>query len=119
MAVQNRHLVLIRTSPFRGCENEFNQWYDQVHLAEVLAVPGFVGAQRFVVADTAGEHRRYVAIYEVDSDDITATMERFEKARPSMSSTPALDPSSVDIELLTAVTPMVTPKKSMPNRADD
>ncbi|WP_229406352.1 DUF4286 family protein [Micromonospora sp. NBRC 110038] len=109
MAVNNRHLLLIHTSPFHGCENEFNHWYDHVHLAEVLAVPGFVGARRFVAPQAAGERRRYVAIYEVETDDIVATMERFEKARPAMSTTPALDPSSVTIELLTPVTPLVTP----------
>ncbi|MFF3855459.1 hypothetical protein [Micromonospora sp. NPDC002575] len=119
MAVHNRHLLLIHTSPFVGCDNEFNHWYDHVHLAEVLAVPGFVGAQRFVASETAGGRRRYAAIYEVESDDITATMERFEKARPTMSTTPALDPSSVTIELLTAVTPMVTPGPPAPRRDTD
>jgi hypothetical protein len=30
-----------------GQQDEFNEWYGNVHLPEVLAMPGVVSAQRF------------------------------------------------------------------------
>ena len=55
--------------------DEFNQWYDDVHAKEVLAIPGVKSCRRFKLApsqimpgdDAAG--RRYLALYEVEVDD--------------------------------------------------
>jgi len=109
MIPKARHMLLVRTSPLPGNEDEFARWYDGVHLAEVLAVPGFVSAQRFAAADTGDGRKQYVAAYGIETDDIGATMARFERARPGMSTTPALDQSSVVLELLTAVTARIEP----------
>lgn len=56
-------------------EAEYNTWYEQVHVQDVLKVPGFVGCTRYKVADaqfgpveTPGS---YVALYEIDVDDLT------------------------------------------------
>jgi hypothetical protein len=42
----------------------FNRWYDDVHLPEVLAVDGFVGARRMKSIDDDA----WVAVYEIDGD---------------------------------------------------
>jgi hypothetical protein len=109
MITNSRYTLLVRTSPLPGHEDEFTRWYDGVHLAEVLAVPGFVSAQRFAAPGTGDGRRRYVAAYGIETDDIDATMALFEQARPAMSTTPALEESSVVLELLTAVTARVEP----------
>jgi hypothetical protein len=46
-------------------EDEYNRWYNETHLPEVVALPGFVAARRFNPEDADGP---YVAIYEVDTD---------------------------------------------------
>lgn len=46
--------------------DEYNRWYNDVHVPEVLALPDFVAAQRFAPVDDEG---RFVAIYEIESDD--------------------------------------------------
>jgi len=51
---------------------EFNDWYDNIHLAEVVARPGFVSARRFA---PAGPGKPYVAIYEIESDDIQKSVD--------------------------------------------
>jgi hypothetical protein len=64
-----------------GVEDDFNQWYDEVHAKEVLALPGVNSCRRFKLApaqimpgdDAAG--RRYLALYEVDVDDWQAFAE--------------------------------------------
>jgi hypothetical protein len=55
--------------------DDFNQWYDAVHMQEVLALPGVKSARRFKLADTQimpgddAAGRRYLALYEVEVDD--------------------------------------------------
>jgi len=55
--------------------DDFNQWYDDVHSKEVLALDGVKSCRRFKLAptqimpgdDAAG--RQYLALYEVEVDD--------------------------------------------------
>jgi hypothetical protein len=57
-----RHgLLLTLTEPPPGMEEEFNAWYDEEHLPERLAIPGFRSARRWVAG------RTYLATYELDS----------------------------------------------------
>jgi len=51
-------------------EEEFNTWYNEVHLKELLAIPGVVSARRYrldEVNPAAPEHR-YMTLYELDTD---------------------------------------------------
>ena len=51
---------------------EFNTWYDDVHVPEVLRIPGVTSCRRFRLAPTQvmppdpAATRRYLALYEVD-----------------------------------------------------
>ena len=68
-----RHILLVQSDAAEGREEEFNTWYDDEHLRDVLGVPGFVAARRFVaVPSVHGElpPNRYVAIYEIETDDL-------------------------------------------------
>jgi len=56
-----RGLLLTLTEPPPGMEEEFNAWYDEEHLPERLAIPGFRSARRWVAG------RTYLATYELDS----------------------------------------------------
>ena len=102
------HVLMVYTQPHPGRDDDYHRWYDETHLAEVLSVPGFVAARRFAIDGPETGRLCYVAMYSIESDDIDATMAGFERARPGMSSTPALDPSSVSFRLLRAVGPTVT-----------
>ena len=55
-----------------GVEEEFNRWYNEHHLPEVLACPGFVSATRYEC--TAGQPR-YLAIYQLESEAALTTPE--------------------------------------------
>jgi hypothetical protein len=59
--------------------DELNEWYDEVHLPELVGLPGFVGARRYVVCDrSTGEpdpaDPSYIAVYELEADDLTAPL---------------------------------------------
>src|SRR5262245_59543716 len=79
-------------------EDEFNRWYDEEHLPEMLACAGFTAARRYRLRD-AGPIKApastpgYLAIYEVEADDLDAAMTAM-RARPkgAVSDALSLDP---------------------------
>lgn len=80
----NRGLLLTLTEPPAAMEEEFNAWYDEEHVPERLAIPGFRSAQRWV-ADVAPGMGKYLATYELDSLAVLSSSEylsRFENPTP-------------------------------------
>ena len=76
-----RYVILALTNPTEGKEGEFNRWYDDHHIDDVIDVPGFVSARRFRLAErqyqqnrTPNRHR-YLALYEIETDDLDATLD--------------------------------------------
>jgi hypothetical protein len=58
-------------------EEEFNKWYDEVHLPDILSTPQFVAAQRYKLAGPPSKSEpeaTYLAIYEIEGDDTRAAM---------------------------------------------
>lgn len=63
-----RYILAVATKPAEGREAEYNAWYDEIHLPDVCAFAGFVGARRYRTSDPdAGS--AYLALYEMESDD--------------------------------------------------
>jgi hypothetical protein len=48
-------------------EREFNAWYDREHLAERVAIPGFLEARRYVAVDAAP---KYLGLYSTATFDV-------------------------------------------------
>jgi hypothetical protein len=77
-----------------GRDSEFNEWYDTRHIPEILAgVPAFVAAQRF----RCSEHQRstaipcpwrYLAIYELETDDLADAYSAMDTLRDAGQLTP-------------------------------
>ena len=42
-----KYTFVVLTNPTSGKEAEYNKWYNDQHIPDVLNVPGFVAAQRF------------------------------------------------------------------------
>lgn len=62
---------LVFTDPVEGREAEYNEWYDSVHLGEVIAIPAFMAAERFRFEPGENQEtlHEYLAIYEFTADD--------------------------------------------------
>jgi hypothetical protein len=58
------------SSPDR--DQEYNTWYDKVHLGELVALDGIVSARRLRPVDGDGP---YVALYEVEADDLQSVLQ--------------------------------------------
>jgi len=68
-----RRYYVVFSGPVDGREDEYNDWYDNTHLADVLRAAGFEAAQRFELVGTnppTDASHKYMAIYEIDTDDI-------------------------------------------------
>lgn len=65
--------IMIATSTAKeGREEEYNAWYDQTHIADICAVPGFKSGQRWRAVPEASPNTPpadYIAIYEIEADD--------------------------------------------------
>ncbi|MCK9540812.1 MAG: hypothetical protein M0R03_02125 [Novosphingobium sp.] len=67
-----RLLYIVLTNPTEGDDDTFNEWYSGTHIPDVIAVPGFVAAQRFRFVDHPALKPypfRYAALYEVKASE--------------------------------------------------
>ena len=63
-------IILVESRPSSpDREQQYNTWYDEVHLGELMALDGFVSARRLRPVDGDGP---YVAIYEIEGEDLQA-----------------------------------------------
>ena len=58
-------------------EAEFNEWYDKIHLPDILETPGFLRASRYENANPGEGQGKYLALYEIETEDIGLTMVAF------------------------------------------
>jgi hypothetical protein len=67
-----KFLFLVFTKPVPGRDDEFNRWYTEQHLNDVLKCKGFTAAQRFSLAPAMGGAADalppYLAIYEIEGE---------------------------------------------------
>jgi hypothetical protein len=100
------YAFVVFSSPVAGQEEEYNRWYTQQHLDDVLRVPGFKTAQRYKLAQSnAAAPGPYLAIYGIETSDVQKTLAQLsERAGTSqMPLSPALDLNHVKTFLYEAV----------------
>ena len=56
-------------------EDEFNEWYNKVHIPLLFKSPlGVVAASRYERIDPKEGQGKYLAIYEIETDDMEQAM---------------------------------------------
>lgn len=99
----DRFIQIVFSNPAEGKDDEFNDWYDNVHIPDLLAIPGMLSAQRYKLHDAEiyrmeggmpPEHR-YCLIYEMEGD-VDAIMSKIQQevAAGKISMADCLDMSS-------------------------
>jgi len=67
-------IMYLQTMPVSPDKDaDYNKWYNDTHLTEIVSVEGIVSARRFAPMDGNGP---YIAIYELDCDDLDAVVQR-------------------------------------------
>jgi hypothetical protein len=66
-------IMLVQSGPSDPArEDEYNDWYANTHIPQICAVPGITGARRYkALNQDNGEARPYLAVYDLDADDLT------------------------------------------------
>ena len=74
---------------------EFHRWYEETHVPEVReAVPGIVDVRRYALADLTADGApatRFLAVYEIATDDLAAAAAALGAAAGRLTPTPAMD----------------------------
>ena len=64
-------------------ESEFNEWYNEQHLPERMAIPGYVSARRFKL-ENGNNALKYLCIWEmVDGSPLQSEMYKEQNAHPT------------------------------------
>jgi hypothetical protein len=76
------YYLVVFNNPYAGKDAEFNKYYDENHVPEMLQTPNVVSSQRFVAADVdklpkQEAPRKYMVMYRIETDDIAATYNSF------------------------------------------
>jgi hypothetical protein len=50
-------------------EQEFNEWYDNVHLPDALSIPGIMRATRYENSNATEGQGKFLAMYEIETDN--------------------------------------------------
>lgn len=104
------HTMMVLSNPVPGREDEFNRWYDERHVPDVLSVPGFVAAQRFRLSDPQPrpeqQNYAYAAVYDIETDNLKKTLDALAAAAKTMAMTDAMQRPALQ-SVFTAVGPRV------------
>jgi hypothetical protein len=107
-----RYTFVVLTDAVEGHEDEYNDWYTNRHLSDVLNVDGFVAAQRFCLSETDPPQEfshKYLALYEVETDDLEKVQRALAETPPDlMPISPALDRPNATARWFTPITDRVT-----------
>src|SRR3984885_14896323 len=77
-AATETYYFFVFSNPVAGHEDEYNQWYEHQHAQDVVAIPGFVTAQRFIKNDLPLYRMvdlqvpKYLIIYKIVTADVEA-----------------------------------------------
>jgi hypothetical protein len=109
-----RAILVVQANPSNPeREDEFNRWYNETHLPDVLRVEGYIAAQRFRVVDGVPlaeglppPSHRYLAVYELDTDDLEAASQRLREQvlQGAIGISDSLDLQSVSVSFYRPVT---------------
>jgi hypothetical protein len=96
-----RYILSVSSRAVEGRQADYDQWYDDIHMGEVTALPGFLSCTRFNALDMEGkETGECIAHYEVETDDPAALLQSLFTATPTMRLTDAIDPTSARFTFL-------------------
>lgn len=96
-------ILLVLSEPVSTADDAaYNDWYDHIHLPEVLALPGFNSARRYRMSEVQLPSQgglesvsrrfpsRYVATYEVEGPDLAAAAKALTEASSELTVSPAM-----------------------------
>jgi hypothetical protein len=96
-ATPETYYFLVFSNPVAGQEAHYNKWYNEQHQLDVVSIPGFVTAQRFVMNDLPLYRRadvelpKYLVVYKIVTEDLEGVFK--EVSRRLQTDETKMDPS--------------------------
>ena len=108
-----KFVVHVLAEPRDERDEEFNRYYDEIHLDEVLATTGWQSAQRFKLAAQAGSEcpLPYLASYEVEAESAQAVIDRLNATREQRQQSSALNKRTAGLWVYEVLTDKLTNEK--------
>lgn len=102
-----KHIVIVLTEPTEGREAEYNDYYENLHLEEVLATTLMSSAQRFKLSDEQGAQcpLPYLALYEVEADDPKDVLTNLNASRSQRVQSDALNKRTAGVWVFSPIGP--------------
>ena len=86
-AGKHRYVMLVFANPIPGKEAEFNDWYSNTHMGDLVQLDGWMGAQRFRIVtnvsprpSAAGYAHGYLIIWDIEDSEAAAPLGRMTAA---------------------------------------
>jgi hypothetical protein len=84
---KHRYIMLVFANPIPGREAEFNDWYTNTHMGDLVQLQGWMGAQRFRIVtnvqprpSAAGYWHGYLIIWDLEETEANAALSRMTAA---------------------------------------
>ncbi|HEY4908413.1 MAG TPA: hypothetical protein VIJ73_02855, partial [Methylomirabilota bacterium] len=108
-------LLMVWTDIPADKEAEFNQWYNEEHLKERLAVPGFLSGARYEAVKGGPKH---LAVYELESPAVLES-DAYKKVQANPTPwTKRCSPEVIGTTFIRNVYSMIHPKALAPSVAE-
>jgi hypothetical protein len=99
------YLMFVQNNAVEGRDAEFNAWYQDRHVYDLLAIPGITAARRFELATSqlmpADSAPHFAAIYQIETDDLSGVLDtiRSSAGTPNMPRSDAMAPGQTALVL--------------------
>ena len=105
-----KHVVVVLTEPTAGQEEEFNNYYEQRHIDDVLRTTGWQSGQRFKLAAEQGTTcpLPWLALYEVEADDAAGILDTLNATRGEREQSAALNKKTAGVWIFSETGPRHT-----------
>src|SRR5712692_10608941 len=84
-AATETYYFFVFSNPVAGHEDEYNKWYNEQHAPDVVSIPGFRTAQRFVKNDLPLYRMvdlqvpKYLIVYKIVTDNLNAVFDEISR----------------------------------------
>ncbi|MEV0685427.1 hypothetical protein AB0I35_16335 [Nocardia sp. NPDC050378] len=90
--------LMVFATPHDGMDDEYNRWYTEVHIPDMLAIPGVVSAERHQLVRGAPDEMRYLSVFVLDAEPSAVLAEIGARAKDGrMTMSASADPARTRI----------------------
>lgn len=92
-----KYKLIVLSAPVPGREKEYNDWYQNEHLKDMVGIPSILSAQRYSLTTNiipgSSDPPRYLAIYDIETNDIEGVLKNMASGGAKVSA--AMAPESM------------------------